>query len=241
MGTVECETVVVTAVILISCGIEWEAIVRLLPGADLQISPFGHWFSRSIKVSGREIFAIFFQGGWGKISAAASAQYVIDRWKPSLLVNLGTCGGFEGCIERGDIILVERAVVYDILEQRTDPEAAISFYTTDLDMSWLADHPPMTVRRTVMVSADRDLIPGEVRSLKAKYGAVAGDWESGSIAWVAARNGVRCLILRGVSDIVGEQGGEIYAGNVEAFREGTKRVMKTLTEELPDWIEVGLD
>jgi nucleoside phosphorylase len=50
------------------------------------------------------------------------------------------------------------------------------------------------------VSADRDLIIGEVERLKTEYGAIAGDWESGAIAWVAARNRTRCLILRAVSD-----------------------------------------
>lgn len=49
---------------------------------------------------------MFFHGGWGKIAAVASAQYVIDRWSPELLVNLGTCGGFEGEITKGTIILV---------------------------------------------------------------------------------------------------------------------------------------
>ncbi|RPI83169.1 MAG: hypothetical protein EHM41_16570 [Chloroflexi bacterium] len=44
----------------------------------------------------------------GKISAAASTQYIIDRWNPDLLINLGTCGGFEGCIERGAVVLVEK-------------------------------------------------------------------------------------------------------------------------------------
>jgi hypothetical protein len=75
----------------------------------------------------------FFHGGWGKISAAATAQEAIDLWQPDLLVNLGTCGGFEGRIARGTIILVTRTIVYDILEQMSDPDEAISHYSTELD------------------------------------------------------------------------------------------------------------
>ena len=41
---------------------------------------------------------------------------------------------------------------------------------------------------------------------------MALDWESGAIAWVAARNQTRCLILRGVTDLVGEAGDEAYDG-----------------------------
>lgn len=32
------------------------------------------------------------RGGWGKIDAAAAAQYGISRWQPSVVINLGTCG-----------------------------------------------------------------------------------------------------------------------------------------------------
>ncbi len=62
-----------------------------------------------------------------------------------------------------------------------------------------------------------------------KYGAVAADWESGSIAWVCERNGVKCLILRGVSDLVSEVGGEAY-GDYGLFVKKTREVMKGLVE-----------
>ena len=158
---------------------------------------------------------VFVHGGWGKSSAAASAQYAIDRWSPNLVVNLGTCGGFEGEVEKYAVMLVERTVVYDIIEQMVDAEEAIRDYTTEIDLSWLREPYPHPVMRTVLVSADRDLMAEEISDLKSKYGAVAGDWESGAIAWVANRNRVRCLILRGVSDLVGDGGGEAYAGNVQ--------------------------
>ena len=45
-------------------------------------------------------------------------------------------------------------------------------------------------------------------TLREKYGAVGADWESGAIAWTAARNEVPCLILRAGSDLVGAAGGE---------------------------------
>jgi adenosylhomocysteine nucleosidase len=77
------------------------------------------------------------QAGWGKIAAACATQYAINRWKPSLLVNLGTCGGFEGSIQRGEILLVDRTIVYDILEQMGDSDALIDYYTSQIDTSWL--------------------------------------------------------------------------------------------------------
>ena len=191
-----------------------------------------------------------FHGGWGKISASATAQYAIDHFQPDLLINLGTCGGFEGRISRGTVILVTKTIVYDIIEQMSDPDEAIEHYSTELDLSWLPDgglwtedrvqpsdlhRPPSTVHG-LLVSADRDIVAQDIPMLIEKYGAVAADWESGAIAWVAKKNGVRCLILRGVTDLVSPTGGEAY-GNIELFHENTKSVMKKLVAQLPKWLE----
>ena len=72
----------------------------------------------------------------------------------------------------------------------------------------------------------------EIELLAGKYQAVAGDWESGAIAYVSALNRTRCLILRGVSDLVGGDGGEVY-GNEEMFRQRASMVMEKLVRMLP--------
>jgi adenosylhomocysteine nucleosidase len=223
-------------VVLISANAEWEAVKPLFPGAALQPSPYGEWIENSVERGGKRTPLVFFHGGWGKIAAAGSTQYAIHRWAPDLLINLGTCGGIAGEIERDTIVLAERTLVYDIIEQMTDADDAIEHYTTRLDLSWLGAETPQPVRRTLLVSGDRDLVIEEVSHLRAKFGAAAGDWESGAIAWVAQRNGVPCLILRGVSDLVGADGGEVY-GKPELYAESTRKIMRRLVEALPEWIE----
>ncbi|NOR82064.1 MAG: hypothetical protein GQ526_01060 [Ardenticatenales bacterium] len=226
-------------VVLISANTEWQVIRRLFPAARPMTSPYGEWFGVDLEVGAGSEPILFFHGGWGKIAAAASTQYVIGRWSPRLLINLGTCGGIEGKVERGTIILAERTVVYDIIEQMGDPNEHLSHYAVDLDLSWLDDGCPpdegIRVMRTLLVSADRDLLAEEIPHLKEQFGAVAGDWESGAIAWVADRNGTRCLILRGVTDLVGSHGGEAY-GDMGLYVENTTQVMGSLVGWLPSWI-----
>lgn len=224
-------------VVMISANVEWRAIRSLFAGVELQTSPFGEWFVTDLQNGKSSRSVVLFHGGWGKIAAAASAQYVIDRCQPSMIVNLGTCGGFEGEIERGTVILVDRVIVYDILEQMGDHDEHIAHYTTVIDLTWLKEPYPHDVLRTLLVSGDRDLVPAEIPVLKATYGAVAGDWESGSIAWVAARNQTKCLILRGVTDLVGQTTGDAYDGNIHVFEENTLAVMTKLVRHLPAWIE----
>jgi adenosylhomocysteine nucleosidase len=234
-------------VVLISANSEWRAVREILSPSDVQSTPLGETFTAALrthalsKVEGPHTrpeqsrrAARFFHGGWGKISAAATAQYVIDHFRPNLLVNLGTCGGFAGRIATGAIILVTKTIVYDILEQMGDADEAIAHYATELDLSWLKDGLPSTVSG-LLLSADRDIVKEDIPMLIEKYDAVAADWESGAIAWVAKKNGVRCLILRGVTDLVSPAGGEAY-GNIEVFHTRTREIMKTLIEQLPNWL-----
>ena len=223
-----------SVVVIISANTEWQVVQRFYPHGIMESSIFGDWFTIELPVRGKALPVVFLHGDWGKIAAAGSTQYAIDRWQPTLLINLGTCGGFAGDITPGEIVLANRTVVYDIIEQQGSFDAAIAFYTTTLDISWLQEYPH-AVKETLLVSADRDLLIDEVPLLRERYGAIAGDWESGAIAYIAKRNAIPCLILRGVSDVIGPAGNITY-GNMPAFVEGTDLVMNKLLIALPQWL-----
>jgi adenosylhomocysteine nucleosidase len=222
-------------VVLISADAEWVAVTRLLHAAPVVASPLGDWFVVWPPDLDSTEPVLFFHGGWGKIAAAASTQYVIDHWSPDLIINLGTCGGLAGEIDRGAVVLADKTVVYDIVERMGDPDEHIVHYATQLEYGWLGQDYPQQVVRTLLLSADRDLAPEEVQMLRSRYGAVAGDWESGAIAWVAARNQTPVLLLRGVTDLVSSAGGEAY-DRPDFYQESAARVMYLLVEALPDWI-----
>ncbi len=219
-------------VVIVSANGEWEAVKSLMPQALVERTLFGECFDTNMD----RWPVTFFQGGWGKVAAAASAQYVIDQLHPDLLINLGTCGGFEGRIEEGIVILVERTIIYDIIEQMTDPVEAIQHYSTDIDLSYLPRMTPSPVLRGHLVSADRDIMREDIPALIEKYDAIAADWESGAIAWVAKRNHQRLLILRAVSDLVGAEGDDVY-GEYELFRSRAKEILRRLLDVLPKWLD----
>jgi adenosylhomocysteine nucleosidase len=215
--------------VLISAIAEWNAVRPLFPNAKLRSFPFGECFDMLIQ----DEHISFFHSGWGKIASAGSMQYVIDKYSPDLVVNLGTCGGFEGGVKQGDIVLVDKTYVYDIVELMDDLDV-IPYYASSLDLSWLSEPYPFPVRRGMIASADSDLLPAKIPLLQS-LGAIAADWESGALAWVAGRNNARLLILRGVSDVVSEEGSEAY-NNIELFNERAKGIMAQLIEQLPDWL-----
>jgi adenosylhomocysteine nucleosidase len=219
-------------VVIFSADAEWRAARKCCKVTFVDSTPFGECFA----IQKGERSVIYVQGGWGKIAAAASAQFAISQWNPDLVVNLGTCGGLLGAVERGSVILVERTLVYDLIEQMGDQQQALDAYTTRLDLGWLAEPYPQTVQKGLMLSADRDIVPEQVEWLRDHFGGIAADWESAAIAWVCSKNGVKCLILRAVSDLVGPEGGEAY-GNIKQFQHATDVQITKLLEHLPAWID----
>ena len=219
-------------VVLISAISEWIAVKDILAPGNIHTTPYGDSFTAVL----RDRSILFFHAGWGKAASAGGMQYAIDHYQPDLTINLGTCGGFEGEVELGEVVIVERTFIYDIVELMGDFGSVPGYYASTLDLSWLPQSCPHPARRGTLASADSDLLPEKIPQLKAR-GAIAADWESAALAWVARKNGARLLILRAVSDLVSEQGGEAY-DNIQLFKERTRDIMRRLITQLPDWIEV---
>lgn len=229
-------TTQINIVILISAQAEWNEVKSHFPNSFLSSSPFGEWFTVQHSLNKK---MIFFQSGWGKILSASSTQYVIDKWNPKLIINIGTCGGFQGSVDLGTIILVNKTIVYDIIEQMGDQKQAIDYFSTEIDLDWLNSNFPMSVKKFKMLSADRDIVPADVPMLKKKFDGIAADWESGSIALVTNKNNVKCLILRGVTDLVDSNKGEAYNDNLALFKERTKFIMEILVNSLSELISTN--
>ena len=217
-------------VVLISAITEWLAVKGIINPSDLQTTPYGEKFEATLNAKTFN----FLHSGWGKTASAGAMQYVIDRFSPDLIVNLGTCGGFEGLVDLNEVILVERTFVYDIVELMGDFGSVFDYYASTLDLSWLPESYPHSARRGILASADSDLLPGKISQLAAQ-GAIAADWESAALAWVAQKNGARLLILRAVSDLVSMEGGEAY-DNIGLYKERTQQIMRRLIKQLPDWV-----
>lgn len=217
--------------VVISANAEWKPLKDALgpDPAGIERSPYGEFFTHPI--AGEPV--LFHHGGWGKIDAAASAEYVISQWRPQLLINLGTCGGIEGRMERLERLIITRTVVYDIREAIGDSSEAIDAYSTSIDLGWLSgDDFPLRHRRAAMYSGDRDLVAHGVAKLTRRFpDVVAADWESGSIARVAARRGTPALILRAASDLVSEHHGEA-TGNASLFLTNAATSMRLLLDDL---------
>src|SRR5436309_15091739 len=215
--------------VLVSANAEWAAVKSAFPAPPMEHSPYGEYFFEYVG----DDRVLFFHGGFAKVAAAASTQYVIDHFHPACLINIGTCGGVEGRIGRFDVVVPDKLVIYDIYEAMLDdPAEGVPYYITQLD---LPAHFPTPAIRTTLYSADRDLTPATLREIEDRYHPVAVDWESGAIAWFAKRNQTPLLIMRGVSDLISLKKGEAEM-NCALWVENTRRVMAVPVVRLPSWI-----
>src|SRR6266567_2440384 len=90
--------------VVVSANAEWKAVKSGFLNARIENSPYGECFFEQVE----EEIVLFCHGGWGKVAAAASTQYVIDHFNPEHLINIGTCGGIEGRIQRFDVVVPVR-------------------------------------------------------------------------------------------------------------------------------------
>ena len=220
-------------IILICADEEWKVVRDCLCPVEINSSPFGEWLSHNFDIQERRVAVAFFQTGCGKIPAAAATQFVIDKCNPKMIINLGTCGGFKGKVKKKNVLMVKKTVVYDICERSGQNDKMIEKYRTILELPWLEKPYPMNAVPVTIATADQDLDPEIIPYLIGEYDAVAADWESGAIAYVAKKNGMECLIVRGVSDVVDPNG---KPSNEKDIIKGTEAVMKKLIDGLPKWI-----
>ena len=95
------------------------------PDAPRERSPFGEWFVLPQPVAG--FTTAVFHGGWGKVAAAASAQHddrslrLATARQPRYLRRLSPAR--SNAVE---VLLADETLVYDIVEQMTDPDEAIA-------------------------------------------------------------------------------------------------------------------
>jgi nucleoside phosphorylase len=208
---------------------EWQVVLSLseFQGCIRSSYPHGQYFDHPSSLAPCRLF----HSGDTKTKSAAACQYAIDSWKPDAIFLFGTCGGVDNAVRVGDLVLADRTGQFDcILRMNGKNEFFYPSLDVSLDNSWLDfSLLPQPVHRGLIASADQDINYSVRRTLKA-HGAVAADWESGAVAYVCARNSVRCCILKGISDIPIEDGveadrkqGREYGSNIAGIMENLMR------------------
>jgi len=180
---------------------------------ELRRHPF-----KTVSLSWQSGEAVVVVSGMGKVAAAASAQYLVDVYRPTLLISFGLAGALGGGLKVGDLVLPARVMQGDVgtydatgyrhpyLWDRGENGLRLShccavhsgLHAAALSLVGKADR---RVLASPLVTCDQSVFSrSRRRELRRDLDAEAVDMESAALARVASLNGLPFLVLRAISD-----------------------------------------
>ena len=126
--------------------------------------------------------------GPGKVNAAVCTQKMITAFSPDWVLNLGVAGaGTEG-VRIGDLVVATATVQHCDEELRARLVAA-------------AKKANLTVHEGIIATGDQFIHDGATRArIHQLFNALAVEMEGGAVAHTCLLNGVKCGVLRSISD-----------------------------------------
>ncbi|MDE7402037.1 MAG: 5'-methylthioadenosine/adenosylhomocysteine nucleosidase [Muribaculaceae bacterium] len=165
-------------------------------------------------IHGHEVIAS--KCGIGKVNSALRTDALIREFDPDLVINSGVAGGVDESMGIGDLLIPDSVSYHDVwCGPGTEYGAADGYpvyFTPDIQIrTMLCDackQQGVKVKSGLICSGDKFIsTPEEVSVIKSKFAEARGcDMESASISQVCMMHGVKCLIVRVLSDRPG--GGE---------------------------------
>ncbi|AIF42894.1 permease [Virgibacillus sp. SK37] len=188
--------------------------------------PYGEYFLRTINNS--EL--IFYSTGVRKVNGVGGNQYMISKFNLSKVIVAGTCAGIDDRYNNLDIFVPNKAVQYDCTVKEVEPLIKQSF-TVDIDLSKYGSD----FHTGVIGTADKAVVMWkDYLELKENEITIA-DTEAGAIAYICKKNGVECIIIKGISDFsTDESSSDKYESNmaqINIYVENTPKVMNKILKD----------
>ncbi len=208
--------------VLIASKKEWNVLLEIynLSSEHLEHYPYGEYY--------RTVFhnkdIIFFRSGVRKINAAASLQYMIDKFDIKKIINLGTCSGSTEEISYGDVLIPNGIVDYDGIIRELEEikeESIIPLYVPNISNDYATG---------ILGTSDKSLITWDDFKFLSSFDIKASDMEASSIVKVAMVNNIECILIKGITDkpIRSENG---FDEQLDVYEYNLPIVMKKLIED----------
>ena len=204
--------------IICAMKIEAEGLIDLMTEKS-EVKCLGYTFT-SGAINGKKITVVLC--GIGKANAAAVTALLIHNFNVSEVINLGVCGGLKA----GAMIVADSVVQYDFDTTAFGDELGKvdGFDSPYIKCSWELTSRIQGECRGVIASGDKFIADENFKSfLIEHFGAIGFDMESGAVAQICAKSGVKFAIVRVVSD--GGDATEYEKFKVMAAKKGIEAVV----------------
>lgn len=166
---------------------------------------------------GKEV--VLLKSGIGKVSAALSTAVLLEKYKPDVIINAGSAGGFSKNLKVGDIVISTDVVHHDVdvtafgYKIGQVPQMPETFVADEklieLAISGASKLTGVGFEKGLIGTGDIFIHGPEAREaiLERFPNIMAGEMEAAAIAQVAHQFGVPFVVVRSLSDIAGDNSG----------------------------------
>lgn len=183
--------------------------------------------------------------GVGKVFAALCTEAMILRYSPKIIVNSGVAGGLSDELSKCDAVVAEKLVQHDMdTSPLGDPIGLLSgineiYLPCDKKASEIlkdaAKELSVKAVTGVIATGDTFIADGEKKKwLKETFDAAACEMEGGAVAHVCYVNGIKCAVLRTISDGGDDEANMDFPTFVKKAAHNSCEIMKRFVRDYND-------
>ncbi len=188
------------------------------------------------KLCDREV--VFVQSGIGKVNAAVTTTLLIYRYEVNQIIFSGVAGSLDNRICVGDIVVSEDLVQHDFdacefgYRKGQIPDMDTWSFKADrelLERCRKIEIPGYKMFHGRILTGDQFINRKEEKEqLGRSFEALCTDMESGSVAQVCYRFGVKFIVIRSISDSLTDESGMEYDKFVKLAAQNSKEILKQM-------------
>ena len=181
---------------------------------------------------------VFVQSGIGKVNAAITATLLIEKFNVKEVIFSGVAGSLDARLKIGDVVIGRDIVQHDV------DATAFGYKMGQIPQmkEWAFESDKYLIEKTAKINnINHQILLGRIltgdqfiskKDVKIQLGkdfdALCVDMESGAVAQVCARLGIKFLIIRSISDSITDDSGMEYTSFVKLAAENSKKIRQLL-------------
>lgn len=221
-----------------------EEEVELLRGSleNAQIDVIANCEFTTGTYQGQEI--VLLKSGIGKVNAAMSTTILLQYYKPDLVINTGSAGGFDENLEVGSIVISNEVRHHDVdvtafgYEMGQVPQMPAAFQS-NTELIELAEKAVIELENLpyaigLIATGDSFMSdPERVQLVRSQFPEMkAAEMEAAAVAQVCFQFDTAFVVIRALSDIAGKESSVSFEEFLPAAAEHSTKIVLRVVERL---------
>ena len=174
----------------------------------------------------------------GKVNSSRVCQILIDKFKPALVINIGTAGSVNNKLDIGNVVVADNLVQYDFDvtpfgRKLGEIENIGEFIEVDKNLLNLFNNTNVIIG--TIATGDKFIVnPEEKNNIKNIFNALCIEMEGASIAQVCFLDKVPFLVIRSITDKPDESSKIDFDTFLESSSIKAANILKEILKNIKD-------